>query len=151
MQRNDAMSSNTKATVYERATGRIVAQVEAQDPADLWVYETDETTTAPGHFSESDHFINPATGRANKHKSDATRPKADLGRIWSEVKGQRNRLIADSAWATDPDSPLSDASRAEWAAYRAALHAVTKDIEDPRAVVFPEAPGIEFAAHARDE
>lgn len=46
------------------------------------------------------------------------------------IRSKRARLLANSDWTQMPDSPLSEAKRAEWAVYRQAL----RDLPDTQAV-----------------
>jgi len=52
----------------------------------------------------------------------------------------RNDLLAMSDWTQLPDSPLTDAKRAEWATYRQALRDVDVNGDDPALPDWPEAP-----------
>ena len=63
-------------------------------------------------------------------------PKVDL-------RLKRNAMIAETDWTQLPDTALSDAQRAAWAAYRQALRDVFQNQPDvtPETVVWPEAPG----------
>ena len=45
---------------------------------------------------------------------------------WQELIDKRNNKLKDSDWTQLPDSPLSDAKKAEWATYRQALRDLTK-------------------------
>jgi len=52
-------------------------------------------------------------GRINEEINDATRI--------SDMRDERNSLLAQSDWTQMPDSPLSDSKKQEWANYRQAL------------------------------
>lgn len=59
------------------------------------------------------------------------------------VRGPRNFHLARSDWTQMPDSPLSAAKKAEWAAYRQELRDMTTlyaDIQSPSEVVPPTRP-----------
>jgi hypothetical protein len=52
-------------------------------------------------------------GRINEEINDATRI--------SDMRDERNSLLAQSDWTQSADSPLSDSKKQEWANYRQAL------------------------------
>jgi hypothetical protein len=52
-------------------------------------------------------------GRINEEINDATRI--------SDMRDERNSLLAQSDWTQMPDSPLTDSKKQEWATYRQAL------------------------------
>jgi hypothetical protein len=56
-----------------------------------------------------------------------------------DIRFTRNQLIAASDWTQLPDNGLSDARRAEWAAYRQALRDITNNV-DINNVVWPQQP-----------
>jgi len=61
----------------------------------------------------------------------------------SAVRSRRNNLLKGSDWTQVPDSPLSDAVKAEWAAYRQALRdvpATTGEVTTLEEVVWPTPP-----------
>lgn len=57
------------------------------------------------------------------------------------VRSIRNTLLAQSDWTQLPDSPLTDAKRAEWATYRQALRDILQTYsENLLEVEFPDPP-----------
>lgn len=60
------------------------------------------------------------------------------------LKIERNRLLDQNRWAIMPDSPLSEASRAEFMAYLTVLNRMTVDCVDPTTWTWPEAPNPGF-------
>lgn len=56
------------------------------------------------------------------------------------LKAQRNIRLDGSLWAIMPGSPLTPACQAEWISYRAVLHRMTVDCDDPGVWVWPEPP-----------
>ena len=42
------------------------------------------------------------------------------------LRGRRTTLLLESDWTVMPDSPLTDAKKAEWSTYRQALRDITK-------------------------
>ena len=56
------------------------------------------------------------------------------------IREKRDELLSESDWTQVPDSPLSDAKKAEWATYRQALRDMTEGyipVENP---VYPTPP-----------
>ena len=59
------------------------------------------------------------------------------------IREKRNLKLLDSDWTQMPDSPLSDAKKAEWAAYRQQLRDLPSsytDDDDLNSIVFPTKP-----------
>jgi hypothetical protein len=50
---------------------------------------------------------------------DAQREAADLD--FSDIRNQRNGMLANSDWTQLGDAPLTDEKKAEWVTYRQAL------------------------------
>ena len=142
------MSGNIKLTVYHPETGKIGGLVEVQNPDDAAFWMDQGFVLAPGHHDAATHFINPETGKPNKHKSDATRPQVPIERRWAEVRNRRTQLLDAWRWTVMPDSPLAADNQAEWLAWLKALHAVTKGVEDPGGVVWPDQPALRYAEDA---
>ena len=60
-----------------------------------------------------------------------------------ELKRLRSIRLADSDWTQSPDSPLSDAKKAEWAAYRQALRDIPDTYSDATSlddIIWPTKP-----------
>lgn len=74
---------------------------------------------------------------AEAAKLPSTDWASDLGIF---LKAERNRLLDQNRWAIFPDSPLSEASRAEFMAYLTVLNRMTVDCADPTTWAWPEAP-----------
>lgn len=53
---------------------------------------------------------------------------------------ERNKMLADSDWTQLPDSPLTDAKKAEWATYRQALRDITDQAGFPLDITVPVPP-----------
>jgi len=63
--------------------------------------------------------------------------------LFSEIRTQRNQLLLESDWTQIPDSPLTDAKKAEWTEYRQALRTVpatNSSVIDLGQVVWPTPP-----------
>jgi hypothetical protein len=140
--RNQSKRGNLELTVYDPATGEIRAHLAVPSVDEATHMLEQGFALAEGHFEAQDYFINPDTGRANKHKSDATRPKVPIARRWAEVRNRRNRLLDANRWTVMPDSPVTAANQTEWLGYLKRLQAITVGVGDPADVVWPEQPAI---------
>ena len=67
-------------------------------------------------------------------------PAPDAAQLLAALRRRRNDLLAASDWTQMQDAPLSEAGRAEWAAYRQALRDLPETITDPAAVEWPVPP-----------
>lgn len=56
-----------------------------------------------------------------------------------DIRLTRNQLLANSDWTQLQDNGLSDAKRAEWAAYRQSLRDITNTV-DLSNIVWPQKP-----------
>ena len=139
------MSRNILVSLYDPELGTIKAQVTVTNIDSLDCYLREGWAIAEGHHDPETHFIKPDTGRPNKHKSDATRPRVPIARQWASVRNQRTRLLDENRWTVLPDSPLSAECQAEWLTYLKALQAITRDAEAPADVVWPTMPELRFA------
>lgn len=68
--------------------------------------------------------------------SKAERREAAVERL----RGQRDELLRRSDWTQLLDTPLTDAERARWAAYRQSLRDLPATVKDPAAPGWPEVP-----------
>jgi hypothetical protein len=59
---------------------------------------------------------------------------------WEAVRVDRNGRLAGSDWTALADSPLSDADKALWAAYRQTLRDIPQDQADPTDITWPVSP-----------
>lgn len=55
----------------------------------------------------------------------------------TDIRAQRNALLAQSDWTQLPDANMSQERKQAWADYRQAL----RDITDDATVVWPDVPG----------
>lgn len=58
----------------------------------------------------------------------------------TEVRSERNALIAESDWTQLDDTPITNAKKLEWAVYRQALRDIPQQVGFPWNVVCPEKP-----------
>ena len=71
-------------------------------------------------------------GRINEEINDATRI--------SDMRDERNSLLAQSDWTQSADSPLSDSKKTEWATYRQALRDFPDGWTPADTANFPDQP-----------
>jgi len=71
-------------------------------------------------------------GRINEEINDATRI--------SDMRDERNSLLAQSDWTQMTDSPLSDSKKQEWATYRQQLRDFPATWTPADTANFPDQP-----------
>lgn len=59
--------------------------------------------------------------------------------LWGQIRQQRDQMLVAADWRVLPDSPMTEAERALWHAYRQALRDIT-DQPDPLRIVWPAPP-----------
>ena len=72
-------------------------------------------------------------------KSQSDIDAANTTEEWRKLRVTRDDLLSASDWTQSPDSPLTDAKKAEWRTYRQALRDIT-DTSDPTNVTWPSQP-----------
>lgn len=60
--------------------------------------------------------------------------------VLAQFRSERDGLLATSDWTQMPDSPLTDAKKAEWAIYRQALRDLPSSTTDPSNPTWPDKP-----------
>lgn len=73
-----------------------------------------------------------------KPQSEIDAAKAETD--WRILRGERNALLAATDWTQAVDAPLTDAKKAEWAAYRSALRSMPDNTTDPANPTWPSKP-----------
>ena len=73
-----------------------------------------------------------------KPQSEMDAAKAETD--WRILRGERNALLAATDWTQAVDAPLTDAKKAEWAAYRSALRSMPDNTTDPANPTWPSKP-----------
>ena len=71
-------------------------------------------------------------GRINEEINDATRI--------SDMRDERNSLLAQSDWTQAADSPLTDSKKQQWADYRSALRDFPATWTPADTANFPDQP-----------
>jgi Phage tail assembly chaperone protein len=59
---------------------------------------------------------------------------------WSQLRSQRDSLLAASDWRVLPYSPLTSEEQAAWVTYRQALRDLPGSVQDPLNPVWPSPP-----------
>lgn len=72
-------------------------------------------------------------------KSQSDIDAANITEEWRKLRITRDDLLSASDWTQSPDSPLTDAKKAEWRTYRQALRDIT-NTSDPANVTWPSQP-----------
>ena len=73
-------------------------------------------------------------------KRDKTQDEIDNEAV--SVRRERDELLKDSDWTQLPDSPLTSATKTEWATYRTSLRNVPDQTDFPTSIIWPSAPSI---------
>jgi Phage tail assembly chaperone protein len=60
--------------------------------------------------------------------------------LWSQLRTQRDTLLAASDWRVLPYSPLTSEEQAAWVTYRQALRDLPGSVQDPLNPVWPPVP-----------
>lgn len=71
---------------------------------------------------------------------DPTKVAAKTAQAWTALRLQRNQLLQQSDWTRLDDTSLTETQREAWRDYRQALRDVTKGLEDPANVQWPQVP-----------
>lgn len=58
----------------------------------------------------------------------------------SNVRSERNRLLAESDWTQMPDVPMGSEQKNQWGSYRQSLRDITQQAEFPWNVIWPSKP-----------
>ena len=94
-----------------------------------------EAHTIPAHKDEDGNDVaekDVATTYVQTHfvGDDSAKDARILANEWKLIRGERDRLLANSDWTQGADSPLTSAKKTEWATYRTKLRDVPKDQKD---------------------
>lgn len=68
--------------------------------------------------------------------------QAETGRMATEARGQRDKLLSATDWTQTDDAPLADADRESMRQYRQALRDITSQTGFPQTIVWPEKPSV---------
>ena len=108
-------------SIYLKSTGQIVANQS--------VLSLDEIVLADTHgYIEGSYPLTYKKWNGSE-VVDYTIPYIS-GTNETEVRTQRNLLLAATDWTQNPDSPLSDVKKAEWATYRQQLRDIMDSYTD---------------------
>lgn len=122
-------------TIYNKQTGEILGIVSGANSA----IDNDDEGYLNGQYDALEYKV--VNGQVVA-KTDAEKQSYDDTRNAETVdslRDRRNVLLSQSDWTQSPDSPLTDAKKAEWRTYRQALRDIT-NTSDPANVTWPSKP-----------
>ena len=112
-------------TIYKTATGDITTCGTTNLTVNDIILESDESIIEGMYEAEKYKIIDGAAVEQT---------------LEEDIRTPRNVLLAESDWTQLPDSPLTDAKKAEWAAYRSALRSLPDNTTDPANPTWPSKP-----------
>lgn len=142
------MSGNTLDiySIFRKSDGVIVAYVSSPDHEQIKSqYENDEFGVVQGRYDNKTKKVCLQTRGIMDIDEVSAKELEPLEFRWNKVRQQRNHKLDSFRWTVMPDSPLTEANKAEWLAYLKALQALTKDLVDPDEVVWPQQPEYVYA------
>jgi hypothetical protein len=95
------------------------------------------------HWRHLDGFLpNASKKRVNLETLEIEDRAPFVPDIGDYIRSKRANLLRNSDWTQMPDSPLSEAKRAEWAVYRQALRDMpdTQQVNTVEEIVWPTRP-----------
>lgn len=110
-------------SIYIKSTGQIISNRNILSADDMAHLDSDTYGYIEGTHSV---LIKKWNGSA---VVDYSPPYID-GTNTIQVRGKRNLLLQQSDWTQVPDSPLTDAKKAEWATYRQQLRDMMSSYTD---------------------
>ena len=110
-------------SIYLKSTGQIISNRNINSIAEISHIDTDKYGYIEGQYSI---IYKKWNGSAVVDYS----PPYINGTNSIEVRGKRNLLLQQSDWTQVPDSPLTDAKKAEWATYRQQLRDMMSSYTD---------------------
>jgi len=110
-------------SIYIKSTGQIISNRNILSADDMTHLDSDTYGYIEGTHSV---LIKKWNGSA---VVDYSPPYID-GTNTIQVRGKRNLLLQQSDWTQVPDSPLTDAKKAEWATYRQQLRDMMSSYTD---------------------
>ena len=122
-------------TIYNKKNGEILGTVSGVNSS----VENDDEGFLDGVYDALDYKV--VNGQAVA-KTDAEKQLYDNVRnaeTINSLRDKRNVFLLKSDWTQSPDSPLTDAKKAEWRTYRQALRDIT-NTSDPVNVTWPIQP-----------
>jgi hypothetical protein len=95
------------------------------------------------HWASIDGYIENASKQQVNLETMQIEPRpAFVPDVTEYIRSRRANLLSSSDWTQMPDSPLTEAKRAEWAAYRQALRDLpeTQAVNSVEEIVWPTRP-----------
>lgn len=120
---------------YDTNTGEILSIVNASSQP---VAPSGHGYVNYTHDKADMHKYQVSNGALQK-KSQSTIDAMERTEAEQRLRRKRNQMLANTDWTQSPDSPLTDAKKAEWRVYRQALRDIT-GTTDPANVTWPSQP-----------
>lgn len=130
-----------KSFIVYKSDGKIVRTGSCVD-SDFDMQAAEEEFVIEGI---ADDYLHAVSGGeiVNAPEADAPNTSDLIHQTQKESRANRNVRLQKSDWTQFPDSPLSDAKKAEWATYRQALRDVpanNSDVTDLSDIIWPTKP-----------
>lgn len=122
-------------TIYNKQTGEILGTISGVNAA----VDNDDEGFLDGQYDALEYKV--VNGQAVA-KTDAEKQSYDDIRnadTIDSLRDRRNQMLSASDWTQSPDSPLTDAKKAEWATYRQQLRDLPSTA-DPANPTWPTKP-----------
>jgi hypothetical protein len=105
--------------------------------------DADPTTFPLNYVWQDNAWTRRAKRPTPHHFWEAMQWVLDVEQLFNDMRSDRDYRLQQSDWTQMPDAPLTEAQRAEWAAYRQALRDVPQDNQSATSlenVVWPTKP-----------
>jgi len=127
------------AVLYDVLTGAIVKTLDVPDMDCL----TENVQDGQGYLlsdypDDIENYTVSDGALVRKSQTEIDQQLSDKATL--EFRGQRDLLLTTSDWTQSPDSPLTDAKKAEWATYRQALRDLPSTTTEPTNPTWPTKP-----------
>ena len=123
--------------LYNNATGLIMSRVKPDAKAQAIANANSEySVVSESGYEGQQFYINGSFVNNANEKTQAILYEGYL----SDLRTERNKLLAQSDWTQANDSPLTDSKKVEWASYRTLLRDLPNNTSDPANPSWPEKP-----------
>lgn len=106
-------------------------EAEILSRAPTWIIQREQEVKAASGFEQIASRVEPVNNAAIFTENPS-----------AKIRHDRQALLQNSDWTQLPDAPLTEAKKAEWAAYRQALRDITRQPNFPSKVTFPTSPDV---------
>lgn len=132
-------------TIYNPETGRILSILRSGKEENFYLNLPEGASWVEGEYSGNEYYVK--SGAAVELPTKPDYPCSfdygleqwvwDEDQSWSDLRSERNRLLALYDWTQVSDSPVDAAA---WALYRQELRDMTTSTADPRNPIWPTPP-----------